>query len=75
MAWAREHHTPPEVWSVPSVLAHALKDAGFERHALRLDVELELERGAEAATIVVVNETAEARNIDANMRAASGLTA
>ena len=25
--WAREHHTPPEVWSVPSAVGHALKDA------------------------------------------------
>lgn len=27
VAWAREHHLPPERWSVPRPLAHALKAA------------------------------------------------
>jgi hypothetical protein len=45
----------------------ALLRAGLDGHQLRLDVELGLDRGNEAATIVVVNESAEARTFDENV--------
>lgn len=45
----------------------ALLRAGLDGHQLRLDVELGLDRGDEAATIVVVNESVEARTFDENV--------
>jgi hypothetical protein len=45
----------------------ALLNAGAERHQVRLDFELGVDRGVETATIVVVNQSAEARNFDENL--------
>ena len=45
----------------------ALHAAGVGKHAIRLDVDMEIERGHEVATVTIVNETPEQRNFDANI--------